>query len=615
MRRVSGVSLWSVVLACLALWGCSGDNGSPALAINDSEKATVLAWAAEGASALARGVETAVTITEPDVAPDPIPETADKALRSVLEGLHENRPDALWDALPASYQQDVNDLVHLFAARMHPEAWKWFVQIARKGAVVMRLPRDDREEASLVEAAVADEGDDEGDEDAADAIQQMSISDRLAIPKNQNARLHGLLARQQNQSAQMQETIADKVRREAVAQLLDQIADSGPVGLEKLKSADIGALLRCAGGRTLLEAWRAAAGTEFGTENVQDFLALVADPSKVRLVLKESTDAAAVVEIMFPNDVPGDIECVRVDRKWIPRMLADAWAETISDLKRSVHESLPSETATENFGLVFQFLGMIDLSFDGELAQARRDSDDAPTEVNHSALLEAPLMLLEYLIAGPPPTEMDEMMTDVDGDLGDFSTRSELGLQGNDSREAASVFGQLVGKSLVEEGKRVAVLCYSGTVVQTEHPTFAGGVIEEISRRFKAGKINVVDPATVESWTKEHGGVTAGSDLTALGTELEADYVVQFHIETLGFAEENYPELRRGRAQGHVVVVEIAADEQDQKRPRVIFKQPFESKYPNSSSVAADPEEPDAFKQRYLARLHYELARLFLGEP
>ena len=200
MRRFSGVTMWWVISAFIALSGCSGEKGSPALAINDPEIATALAWTSDDGSDLAQAVETARTGTEPDAQPDPIPETADKALSAVLEGLHENRPDAVWDALPASYQQDVNDVVHLFATRMHPEAWKWFVQIARKGAVVMRLPRDDREEASVIDAAVADDA----DEDDAGAIQNVSVQDRLAIMKNENARLHRLLAGQQNQTNPMQ---------------------------------------------------------------------------------------------------------------------------------------------------------------------------------------------------------------------------------------------------------------------------------------------------------------------------------------------------------------------------------------------------------------------------
>jgi hypothetical protein len=476
------------------------------------------------------------------------------------------------------------------------------------------LPRDNpdgREEASSIDVDEADKDDvDEGVE----TIQKISARDQFALSKNQHANLHRLVDRQRDQDGPLQESITDQLRREAVARLFDQIADSGPAGLEMLKAVDARKLLCHEGGQTFAEASQAAAGNGFGIEDVQDFFALVADPAQVRLALKESTADSAIVEITFPNDVPGDIECVRIDGKWVPRLLADVWNDSIAGLKRGILESFPSETATENFGPVFQFLGMIDLSFDHELAEARRETDggDSAAEINHAALLDAPMMLLEYLIVGARPAEVDDMMADT---LLDFSTRSEMDTQGDESDVKVSEFELRVGKSLLAEDKRVAVVCHTGASVQAEHPTFAKGVVEDISRRFKSGKINVVDPEKVVSWVGDHAGLNADSDLTALGTELDVDYIVQFQIETLGFAEENFPELRRGRAQGHVAVVELTGDDLGRKQTRIIFKQPFESKFPNSPVGANDPEEPSAFKQRYLVRLHYELARLFLRGP
>ena len=164
---------------------------------------------------MAQDVKTITTLADANVEPASIPETADQALRAILDGLHENRPAALWDALPTSYQKDVNDLVHLFAARMHPEAWKWFLQIARKGAIVLRLPRDDREEAVTADAPAVkeDTGDDTNGGEDGGRIQQLSTKNRIAISKNESARLPHLLAREQSRTTQMQETQADQQRR------------------------------------------------------------------------------------------------------------------------------------------------------------------------------------------------------------------------------------------------------------------------------------------------------------------------------------------------------------------------------------------------------------------
>jgi hypothetical protein len=614
LRRIAPISsrpiTW-LLLTLIALAGCSGEEGSPALATNGPANTSAQAGSINSARVAAHSDQTAPTAggpTEPSAA---IPETADKALLAVLVGLHENRPGAVWDALPASYQQDVNDLVHLFAHRMHPEAWKWFVQIARKGAVVLRLPREIREEASVADAAGAEVR----DKDTANTIEQMSGKERLA--KMDHARLQHLMGREQNRTAPTPESPAEHQRREAVARLLDRIADTGPSGMDTLKAGDVGALLRRDEARTLLEALHAAVGAAMGIEGIQDLFALADDPAQVQLVLKESTADDAVVDINFPNDMRAEIECVRVDRKWIPRDLAEAWPATLSDLKQSVLEALPSETAAENFGPLFQYLGMVDSSLDAELAHARQDADGepSPADIHRSALLDAPLMVLDYLIAGPYEPEPAETMTDADGILLDLPPRSEASSVDDETRAAVGAFEQLSGKSLTAEGKRVAVLCQAGAAVHTEHPTFAASVIEDLSRRFKAGKINVVEADKIVAWVAEHAGLTADSDLAALGTDLAADYIVRFHIEMLGFSEENFPELRRGRARGVVSVVEITADDDGRKVSKVIFRQPFESKHPQDAPISADAEEADAFRLRYLSRLHYELSRLFLREP
>src|SRR5439155_21616392 len=63
--------------------------------------------------------------------------TPDAAVLQLINGLAANQPDALWDALPASYQNDLNDHASRFARRLHPEAWKWWSQIANKVGLVV----------------------------------------------------------------------------------------------------------------------------------------------------------------------------------------------------------------------------------------------------------------------------------------------------------------------------------------------------------------------------------------------------------------------------------------------------------------------------------------------
>lgn len=69
-------------------------------------------------------------------------DTADAAVRAVIDGLRKDHPEALWDFLPASYQQDLNDLGHDFARRMDPEVWSSAIKVVRKVASVFSSKKE-----------------------------------------------------------------------------------------------------------------------------------------------------------------------------------------------------------------------------------------------------------------------------------------------------------------------------------------------------------------------------------------------------------------------------------------------------------------------------------------
>lgn len=48
---------------------------------------------------------------------------AQEAVKSVIAGIEDGRPIVAWEAMPASYQTDINELVQAFGSNMDPEAW------------------------------------------------------------------------------------------------------------------------------------------------------------------------------------------------------------------------------------------------------------------------------------------------------------------------------------------------------------------------------------------------------------------------------------------------------------------------------------------------------------
>jgi hypothetical protein len=68
-------------------------------------------------------------------------ETADKAVLAVKDGLNDNHPEAVWDFLPASYQHDLDDLVHTFARRVDAELWSKGMTVFRKLVTVLKTKK------------------------------------------------------------------------------------------------------------------------------------------------------------------------------------------------------------------------------------------------------------------------------------------------------------------------------------------------------------------------------------------------------------------------------------------------------------------------------------------
>ena len=64
-------------------------------------------------------------------------ETADVAVSTVFKGLWKNKPQVLWEFLPPSYQQDVNNLVHEFADKMDAELWSRSSRFSRRAATLL----------------------------------------------------------------------------------------------------------------------------------------------------------------------------------------------------------------------------------------------------------------------------------------------------------------------------------------------------------------------------------------------------------------------------------------------------------------------------------------------
>lgn len=80
--------------------------------------------------------------TEIVAAQPAIPATPDGTVMAVAQNLADNNPEILWEALPASYRTDINELTQLFAAKMDPEIYDRAMATALSFVDVLQAKQD-----------------------------------------------------------------------------------------------------------------------------------------------------------------------------------------------------------------------------------------------------------------------------------------------------------------------------------------------------------------------------------------------------------------------------------------------------------------------------------------
>jgi hypothetical protein len=152
--------------------------------------------------------------------------------------------------------------------------------------------------------------------------------------------------------------------------------------------------------------------------------------------------------------------------------------------------------------------------------------------------------------------------------------------------------------------KKVAVVCYAPARVRYNaddvDTEVAKGVSALLKRNGKA--IDVVDPDQVADWLDQHAN---WSDVTEVGKEFSADYVVFVDIQEFSVYEENSPNMLRGRSYVDIRVYDVVNE------GAVVYSTDLESIYPLGRPIPAGEKRETSFRREYLARLSDEIGRHF----
>ena len=244
-------------------------------------------------------------------------ETADQAVLAVLQGLKSNQPIVLWQALPVSYQQDVNTLVREFAEKVDEELWQRSVASLHKLLLVLKAKKQ-----FFLKNPYAP---------------QLPISD-------------------QEHSANWDKLTA----------LLDTLVESELADLEKLKSFD-GRTFLSGTGASLMEQFAAFSSTLADDPFKNYFQKFLGEISVT--VLKSEGDTT-IVRLEAPGAEPDELELVRVDGKWIPKDLSENWKSAIERARLILATEVSPEAMAVIKSQVLEVLDIIDPVLD-KMQQAK----------------------------------------------------------------------------------------------------------------------------------------------------------------------------------------------------------------------------------------------------
>ncbi len=229
------------------------------------------------------------------VAAGPSEDSAEAAVRYIMDGMKNGQPVVAWNALPERYQTDLNEIVRSFGSTMDPEVWGQATGLVSSVHELLETKRD----FFLGNPMIAEGGDPEKTKEAFTQVTAM------------------------------------------LKTLLDSAGD-----LEKLKTFDGGEFMSTSGAQFVAQIDAVSKMAPPGSTPGPVGLAALENATVETL---ESTDTTATLKITSDGQEQTE-QFVKVDGKWIPESMAKDWDQKVAEAKASIAE-LPSKMGDMRMGV------------------------------------------------------------------------------------------------------------------------------------------------------------------------------------------------------------------------------------------------------------------------
>lgn len=240
-----------------------------------------------------------------------VPKTADLAVLRVANGVAENKPVVIWDALPESYQKDVHELVHTLMNK--------------------------------IDATLYDE--------VASTAQQLT---KVLKSKKQFILAHPMIAQQIPNKAEVEK------QWDQLVGIIDTIVNSELGKHETAKVVNVGAFLDSTGSKIMGDIANAAklAGPGENPGEANEYVEMYEKLKKIKATLVKEEGDKATVKMEIPGEKGGEEEFVRVEGKWLPKEMVDGWKEMMTEARKELAAMDPNDMKQAK-EMAIPMLGMV----------------------------------------------------------------------------------------------------------------------------------------------------------------------------------------------------------------------------------------------------------------
>ncbi len=234
-----------------------------------------------------------------------IPDAPDAAMQTVIQEFANGNGGILWDAMPASYQSDVNAVVQLAGTKLDAEAYdRSFALIGRLGQVA------DKQKEFIFNTSLG-----EPNPEDIEKLQQAFPSIVGFLQTLSTSDLATLAGVQSFEGQKFFETTVSKLLGYSIE--LSKLSDE--------------------------------------TQQTPS----IADLRNVHVVPVEVTDAGAKLELTVPGEEAEVAEFVKVENRWVPAEMATEWTQSIAEMKAKL-EGITPEAVNAKKPQIMGVLTMID---------------------------------------------------------------------------------------------------------------------------------------------------------------------------------------------------------------------------------------------------------------